>query len=226
MMKSNLFSYIVTTRLWKSPFENEDRSIGDYLDAKRKNAYFDCRTFSDDADPLVARQQAMSYCRSMIDVLCESIGTKNRDYWQALVELQLLLRADHKTAHLRTGLMEYDDDMFMGINITFRVQNNKRTDEMVIFSLPCYQEDHREDVYETIVYNIIALERETTYLQNAKITLNNVQTVNFCSIGLSSIQILPTPLDMSGFLAFYGDFKVDEWLDMNFLDEYRDKPLI
>ena len=155
---SNLkFAYIVTTRLWKYPFEKENCSIGDYLEAKREKTYFDSRSFSNDADPLAARQQAMSYCHSMIDVLCESIGTENRDYWQALIELQSLFRAGHELSHLRTGLMEYDDDMLMGINVTFKVENGVNSDEMEIFSLPCYHEDNREEIYETIVYNVMAL---------------------------------------------------------------------
>lgn len=220
------FLYTVTTRLWKSPFIKGNDEIEGYLKAKRENAYSDSRTFYDEDNLLVARQQSMNYCSSMIEVLCESVGTEYRDYWQALVTLQPLLRADHELAHMRTGLMEFDDDMFMGISITFRVQNGDKSDEMEIFSLPCYCEDHREEIYEAIVYNVIALERESFYIQCSGINLNGAHTVDFTRIGLTKILLLPTLFDMNGFLAFYGDFKVDEWLDMNLLNEYRNNPFL
>lgn len=88
-----VFHYEVETSLWKNPFKKTITDELEYAKLKQQNAYHDLNQFVGD-DPLTARKQAFNYLRSMIEVMCESIGKPYNNYWQAVSDLQPLLRAD------------------------------------------------------------------------------------------------------------------------------------
>lgn len=67
------FLYEVETSLWKNPFKKTITDELEYAKFRQQNAYHDLKQFVDD-DPLTARKLAFNYLRSMIEVMCESIG--------------------------------------------------------------------------------------------------------------------------------------------------------
>jgi len=214
-MTNNMqFNYIVETLLWKSPFDDINDDLTEYLNAKKEKYYIGRKIFCEN-DPFCAREKALSFCQSMIEVLCESIGVEYKNYWQSLCDLQPMLRAEHKFAHVRVGGMSFDDDMMMGIRIILQVKNGNDNDNMEIFSLCRYGDDRREEILENIVGNIVELDREVRYYHMAEIDLHESRTFDFNPIGLPEMNLLPTLFDFDDFLENFNGCSIDECVDFN-----------
>lgn len=120
-----VFHYEVETTLWKNPFDKSVSDEAGYIKERCLNAYHDLKKFSHE-DLLAARSLAFNYLRSMLEVLCESIGKPYCNYWQAVRDLQPLLRADHPLAHHRVGIIHFDDDLLCGVSLTMMVEKGKK----------------------------------------------------------------------------------------------------
>lgn len=212
-----VFHYEVETNLWKNPFDKSVTDEDEYIKHRCQNAYHDLKQFSC-KDPLEARRQAINYLRSMLDVLCESIGKPYSSYWQAVRDLQALLRADHPLAHQRVGILQFDDDLLCGVSLTMMVEKGKKNDRVAIFNLGVYDDDHREEILSDVVYSIVEQERERRYYQLARVPIET-KKFDLSDVGLDKIEIIPGIMDLENFrdtfigTDVYGAFDMTPILD-------------
>lgn len=206
-----VFHYEVVTTLWKKPFNKSVTDEDEYIKERSRNAYHDLKQFSHE-NPLEARRQAFNYLRSMLEVLCESVGKPYNNYWQAARDLQLLLRADHPLAHQRVGIIQFDDDLFCGVSLTLIVENGKKHDRVALFNLGVYDDGHKEEILSDVVYSIVELERERRYYQLAKVLIET-ETVDLSDVGLDNIEIIPGIIDLKDFNETFNGTDVLEVID-------------
>lgn len=219
MCKNNLspehtryvFHYEVETTLWKNPFDKSVTEEGEYIKERCKNAYHDLKKFSHE-DPLVARKQAFNYLRSMLEVLCESMGKPYSNYWQAVKDLQPMLRADHPLAHQRVGNIQFDDDLLCGVSLTLIVEKGKKHDRVAIFNLGVYDDDHKEEILSDVVYSIVELERERRYFQRARVPIETI-SVDLSGVGMGKTVIIPSIIDLKDFNETFGGADIYDTID-------------
>ena len=206
-----VFHYEVETTLWKNPFNKAITDEAEYIKERCRNTYHDLKQFTNE-DPMAAREQAFNYLRSMLDVLCESIGKPYSNYWQAVRDLQPLLRADHPLAHQRVGIIQFDDDLLCGVSLSLMVENGKKHDRVTIFNLGVYDDGHKEEILSDMVYSIVELERERRYYQLA-IVLIETEKVDLSDVGMDKIEVIPGIMDLKDFLDAFSGTDVYETID-------------
>lgn len=206
-----VFHYEVETSLWKSPFKKTITDELEYAKFRQKNAYHDLKQFVD-ADPLTARKMAFNYLRSMIAVMCESIGKTYDNYWQAVSDLQPLLRADHPLAHQRLCNIQFDDDLLCGVSLTLLVEKGKKHDRLTLFNLAVYDDNHKEEILSDVVYSIVELERERRYYNQAKISVKT-EKIDLSGIGMADAEVMTSLLDWKEFSDTFADIDIDAVLD-------------
>ena len=206
-----IFHYEVETSLWKNPFKKTITDELEYAKFKQQNAYHDQKHF-DHADPLTARKQAFDYLRSMIEVMCESIGKPYSNYWQAVSDLQPLLRADHPLAHQRLCNIQFDDDLLCGVSLTLLVEKGKKHDRVAIFNLGVYDDNHKEEILSDVVYSIMELERERRYYNLARIPVKT-EKIDLSGIGMADAEVMPSLMDWKEFTDTFADTDIDAVLD-------------
>ena len=206
-----IFHYEVETSLWKNPFKKTITDELEYAKFKQQNAYHDLKHF-DHADPLTARKQAFDYLRSMIEVMCESIGKPYSNYWQAVSDLQPLLRADHPLAHQRLCNIQFDDDLLCGVSLTLLVEKGKKHDRVAIFNLGVYDDNHKEEILSDVVYSIMELERERRYYNLARIPVKT-EKIDLSGIGMADAEVMPSLMDWKEFTDTFADTDIDAVLD-------------
>ena len=206
-----VFHYEVETSLWKNPFKKTITDELEYAKLKQQNAYHDLKQFVGD-DPLSARKQAFNYLRSMIEVMCESIEKPYNGYWQAVSDLQPLLRADHPLAHQRLCNIQFDDDLLCGVSLTMLVEKGKKHDRMALFNLGVYDDNHKEEILSDVVYSIVELERERRYYKLARIPVKT-EKIDLPSIGMSNAEVMPSLMDWKEFSNTFSDTDIDAVLD-------------
>jgi hypothetical protein len=206
-----IFHYDVETSLWKNPFKKTITDELEYAKFKQQNAYHDLKHF-DHADPLTARKQAFDYLRSMIEVMCESIGKPYSNYWQAVSDLQPLLRADHPLAHQRLCNIQFDDDLLCGVSLTLLVEKGKKHDRVAIFNLGVYDDNHKEEILSDVVYSIVELERERRYYNLARIPVKT-EKIDLSGIGMADAEVMPSLMDWKEFTDTFADTDIDAVLD-------------
>ena len=206
-----VFHYEVETSLWKNPFKKTFTDELEYAKHKQQNAYHDLKQFVGD-DPLSARKQAFNYLRSMIEVMCESIGKPYNGYWQAVNALQPLLRADPPLAHQRLCNIQFDDDLLCGVSLTMLVEKGKKHDRMALFNLGVYDNNHKEEILSDVVYSIVELERERRYYKLAKIPVKT-EKIDLSSIGMSNAELMPNLMDWKEFSNTFADTDIDAIID-------------
>lgn len=206
-----VFLYEVETSLWKNPFKKTITDELEYAKLKQQNAYHDLKQFID-ADPLTARKQAFNYLRSMIEVMCESTGKPYNGYWQAVSDLQPLLRADHPLAHQRLCNIQFNDDLLCGVSLTMLVEKGKKHDRMTLFNLGVYDDNHKEEILSDVVYSIVELERERRYYKLARIPVKT-EKIDLPSIGMSNAEVMPSLMDWKEFSNTFSDTDIDAIID-------------
>lgn len=206
-----VFHYEVETSLWKNPFKKTITDELEYAKLKQNNAYHDLKQFVD-ADPLTARKQAFNYLRSMIEVMCESIGKPYNNYWQAVRDLQPLLRADHPLAHQRLCNIQFDDDLLCGISLTMLVEKGKKHDRVTIFNLGVYDDNHKEEILSDVVYSIVELERERRYYKLARIPIITSK-IDLSCIGMADTEVMSSLMDWKEFTDTFAGTDIDAILD-------------
>lgn len=206
-----IFHYEVETSLWKNPFKKTITDELEYAKFKQQNAYHDLKHF-DHADPLTARKQAFDYLRSMIEVMCENIGKPYSNYWQAVSDLQPLLRADHPLAHQRICNIQFDDDLLCGVSLTLLVEKGKKHDRVAIFNLGVYDDNHKEEILSDVVYSIMELERERRYYNLARIPVKT-EKIDLSGIGMADAEVMPSLMDWKEFTDTFADTDIDAVLD-------------
>ena len=206
-----VFHYEVETNLWKNPFNKSVTDEDEYIKERSRNAYHDLKKFIHE-DPLEARKKAFNYLRSMLDVLCESIGKPYCNYWQAVRDLQPMFRADHPLAHQRVGIIQFDDDLLCGVSLTLMVEKGGKHDRVSIFNLGVYDDDRKEEILSDVVYSIVELERERRYYQLARVPIETV-TVDLSDVGLDNIEIIPGIIDLKDFNETFNGTNVLEAID-------------
>ncbi|MBR1550651.1 MAG: hypothetical protein IJ634_08470 [Bacteroidales bacterium] len=219
-----VFRYEVETMLWENPFDKTVIDEAEYIKERRKNAYHDLKRFSNE-DPLVARRQAFSYLQSMLEVLCESIGKPYCDYWQAVKDLQPLLRADHPLAHQRVGIIQFDDDLLCGVSLTMIVEKGKKRDHVAIFNLGVYDDEHKEDILSDVAYSIVELERERRYYQLAQIP-KETERIALAGIGMPDVEVIPSIMDWQDFSNTFCGIDIDDIIDTTTILNRQCEPLI
>lgn len=206
-----VFHYEAETSLWKNPFKKTITDELEYAKFKQQNAYHDLKQFVGD-DPLTARKQAFNYLRSMIEVMCESIGKPYNNYWQAVSDLQPLLRADHPLAHQRLCNIQFDDDLLCGVSLTMLVEKGKKHDRMALFNLGVYDDNHKEEILSDVVYSIVELERERRYYNLAKIPVKT-EKIDLSGIGMADAEVMPSLMDWKEFTDTFADTDIDAIID-------------
>ncbi len=206
-----VFHYEVETSLWKKPFKKTITDELEYAKFRQQNAYHDLKQFVD-SDHLTARKQAFNYLRSMIEVMCESIGKPYNNYWQAVSDLQPLLRADHPLAHQRLCNIQFDDDLLCGVSLTMKVEKGKKHDRVAIFNLGVYDDNHKEEILSDVVYSIVELERERRYYNLAKIPIKT-EKIDLSGIGMADVEVLSSLMDWKEFSNTFADTDIDAALD-------------
>lgn len=220
-----VFHYEVVTSLWKNPFKKTITDELEYAKFRQQNAYHDLKQFVD-ADPLRARKLAFNYLRSMIEVMCESIGKAYNNYWQAVCDLQSLLRADHPLAHQRLCNIQFDDDLLCGVSLTLKVEkgikcgelptrtwaHQRKHDRMTLFNLGVYDDNHKEEILSDVVYSIVELERERRYYNQARIPVQTGK-IDLSGIGLADAEVMSGLMDWNEFADTFADIDIDAVLD-------------
>ena len=206
-----VFLYEVETSLWKNPFKKTITDELEYAKFRRQNAYHDLKQFVG-ADPLTARKQAFSYLLSMIEVMCESIGKPYSNYWQAISDLQPLLRADHPLAHQRLGNIQFDDDILCGVSLTMKVEKGKKRDRVAIFNLGVYDDNHKEEILSDVIYSIVELEREQRDYKLAGISIKT-EKIDLSSIGMADADVMPTLMVWKEFTDIFAGTDIDAVID-------------
>lgn len=206
-----VFHYEVETSLWKNPFKKNITDELEYAKFRQQNAYHDLKQFVD-SDPLTARKLAINYLRSMIEVLCESIGKPYNNYWQAVRDLQPLLRANHPLAHQRLCNIQFDDDLLCGVSLTLYVEKGKKHDRMTLFNLGVYDDNHKEEILSDVVYSIVELERERRYYNLAKIPVRT-EKIDLSCIGMADAEVMSSLMDWKEITNTFSDTDIDAVLD-------------
>ena len=206
-----VFLYEVETSLWKSPFRKTITDELEYAKFRHQNAYHNLKQFVD-ANPLTARKQAFNYLRSIIEVMCESIGKPYNNYWQAVSDLQPLLRADHLLAHRRLGIIQFDDDILCGVSLTMKVEKGKKHDRVAIFNLGVYDDNHKEEILSDVLYSIVELERERRYYEQVKIPVKT-EKIDLSGIGLADADVMLSLMNWKEFTDTFNDTNIDAVLD-------------
>ena len=206
-----VFLYEVETSLWKNPFKKTITDELEYAKFRQQNAYHDLKQFVD-TDPLTARKQAFNYLRSMMEVMCESIGKPYNNYWQAISDLQPLLRADHSLAHQRLGNIQFDDDLLCGVSLTMKVEKGKKRDRVAIFNLGVYDDNHKEEILSDVIYSIVELEREQRYYKLAGISIKT-EKIDLSSIGMADADVMPTLMVWKEFTDIFAGTDIDAVID-------------
>lgn len=206
-----VFHYEVETSLWKNPFKKNITDELEYAKLKQQNDYHDLKQFVGD-DPLSARKQAFNYLRSMIEVMCESIGKPYNNYWQAVSDLQPLLRADHPLAHQRLCNIQFDDDLLCSVSLTLQVEKGKKRDRVAIFNLGVYDDNHKEEILSDVVYSIVELERERRYYNLAKIPVKT-EKIDLSGIGMADAEVISSLMDWKEFTDTFADTDIDAIID-------------
>lgn len=206
-----VFHYEVETSLWKNPFKKTITDELEYAKFKQQNAYHDLKQFAD-ADPLTARKLAFNYLCSMIEVMCESIGKPYNNYWQAVNDLQPLLRADHPLAHQRLCNIQFDDDLLCGVSLTMKVEKDSKHDRVAIFNLGVYDDNHKEEILYDVVRSIVELEREQRYYKVARIPVKT-EKIALSSIGMADAEMMSSLMDWKEFTDTFTDTDIDAALD-------------
>ena len=219
-----LFRYKVETSLWKNPFDKEITDEVEYSVFRHRNAYHDLQCFAD-ADPQEARRKAFRYLRSMIDVLCESIGKTFRNYWQAARDLQPLLRANHPLAHKQLCDIQFDDDILCGVSLTMQVQKGKKSDHVAIFNLGVNDDSHREEILYDVVRSIVELERERRYYRQAGISVK-AEKIDLSGIGMADAEVMQSLMDWKEFTSIFNGIDIDAVLDTTAILDRQCEPLI
>lgn len=202
-----VFYYEVETSLWKNPFKKTITDELAYAKFRQQNAYHDLKQFVD-TNPLTARKLAFNYLRSMIEVMCDSIGKPYQNYWQAVRDLQPLLRADHPLAHQRLCNIQFDDDLLCGVSLTLQVEKDKKHDRVAIFNLGVYDDNHKEEILYDAVYSIVELERELRYYKLAKIPVKT-EKIDLSGIGMADAKVMPGLIDWKEFTSTFEGMDVD-----------------
>lgn len=156
------FHYEVESCLWKDPFDKSVTDEIEFAKHERANEYHEIKHF-DDANPLVARYKAVNYFKSMIDVLCESVGKPYENYWKAVSDLQPLFRADHPLAHKKIGNFQFDDDITCGVSLTMRVEHGNKKDRLNLLDLGIYDDNMKYELFTGLVYSLVEQGRECDY---------------------------------------------------------------
>lgn len=219
-----VFHYEVETSLWKNPFKKTITDELEYVKFRQQNAYHDLKQFVD-ADPLTARKLAFNYLRSMIEVMCESIGKPYKNYWQAVQDLQPLLRADHPLAHQRLCNIQFDDDLLCGVSFTMLVEKGKKHDRVAIFNLGVYDDNHKEEILYDVVRSIVELEREQRYYKLAKIPVKTEKIDSTC-IGMAEAEVMSSFMDWKKFSDTFANIDIDVVLDTTAIYDRKCEVLI
>ena len=206
-----VFCYEVETSLWKNPFKKTITDELEYTKFRKQNAYHDLKQFVD-ADPLIARNQAFNYLRSMIEVMCESIGKPFNNYWQAVRDLQPLLRADHPLAHGRLCNIQFDDDLLCGVSLTMIVEKGNKHDRVAVFNLGVYDDNHKEEILSDVVYSIVELERERRYYNLAKIPVKT-EKIDLSGIGMADAEVISSLMNWKELTDTFADTDIDAIID-------------
>ncbi len=205
------FLYEVETSLWKNPFKKTITDELEYAKFRQQNAYHDLKQFVDD-DPLTARKLAFNYLHSMIEVMCESIGKPYNNYWQAVNDLQPLLRADHPLAHQRLCNIQFDDDLLCGVSLTMKVEKGKKHDRVAIFNLGVYDDNHKEEILYDVVRSIVELERERRYYKLARIPVRT-EKIDLTGIGMADAKVMTSLMDWKEFTDAFADTDIEAIFD-------------
>lgn len=205
------FLYEVETSLWKNPFKKTITDELEYAKFRQQNAYHDLKQFVDD-DPLTARKLAFNYLHSMIEVMCESIGKPYNNYWQAVNDLQPLLRADHPLAHQRLCNIQFDDDLLCGVSLTMKVEKGNKHDRMAIFNLGVYDDNHKEEILYDVVRSIVELERERRYYKLARIPVRT-EKIDLTGIGMADAKVMTSLMDWKEFTDAFADTDIEAIFD-------------
>lgn len=206
-----VFHYEVETSLWKNPFKKTITDELEYAKFRQQNAYHDLKQFVDD-DPLTARKLAFNYLHSMIEVMCESIGKPYNNYWQAVNDLQPLLRADHPLAHQRLCNIQFDDDLLCGVSLTMKVEKGNKHDRMAIFNLGVYDDNHKEEILYDVVRSIVELERERRYYKLARIPVRT-EKIDLTGIGMADAKVMTSLMDWKEFTDAFADTDIEAIFD-------------
>lgn len=205
------FLYEVETSMWKNPFKKTITDELEYAKFRQQNAYHDLKQFVDD-DPLTARKLAFNYLHSMIEVMCESIGKPYNNYWQAVNDLQPLLRADHPLAHQRLCNIQFDDDLLCGVSLTMKVEKGNKHDRMAIFNLGVYDDNHKEEILYDVVRSIVELERERRYYKLARIPVRT-EKIDLTGIGMADAKVMTSLMDWKEFTDAFADTDIEAIFD-------------
>ena len=197
--------------MWKNPFKKTITDELEYAKFRQQNAYHDLKQFVDD-DPLTARKLAFNYLHSMIEVMCESIGKPYNNYWQAVNDLQPLLRADHPLAHQRLCNIQFDDDLLCGVSLTMKVEKGKKHDRVAIFNLGVYDDNHKEEILYDVVRSIVELERERRYYKLARIPVRT-EKIDLTGIGMADAKVMTSLMDWKEFTDAFADTDIEAIFD-------------
>ena len=219
-----VFHYEVETTLWENPFDKSVSDEAEYIKERCQNAYHDLKKFSHEG-PLEARRQAFNYLRSMLEVLCESVGKPYKNYWQAVRDLQPILRADHPLAHQRVGIIQFDDDLLCGTSLSLMVDKGRKHDRVALFNLGVYDDDHKEEILSDVVYSIVELERERRYYQLARVPIET-EKVDLSGVGMDEIEIIPGIMDLNDFNKTFSGADVYDAIDAPPIHDRRYELLI
>ena len=211
MSTNYAFHYEVETTLWKNPFSKAITDELAFAEFRQQNAYHDLRRF-ENASPLKARGLAFNYLRSMLEVMCESVGKPYINYWQAVCDLQPLLRADHPLAHQCLCNIQFDDDLLCGVSLNMTVNKGKKHDRVALFNLGVYDDNHKEEILSDVVYSIVELERERRYYKLAEIPVET-ERISLSGIGMPNAEVLPSLIDWNDFANTFNDTDIDAVLD-------------
>lgn len=148
----------------------------------------------------------------MIEVMCESIGKPYNNYWQAVSDLQPLLRADHPLAHQRLCNIQFDDDLLYGVSLTMLVEKGKKRDRVAIFNLGVYDDNHKEEILSDVVYSIVELERERRYYNLARIPVKT-EKIDLSGIGMADTEVISSLMDWKEFSNTFSDTDIDAIID-------------
>lgn len=206
-----IFHYEVETSLWKNPFKKTITDELEFAEFRQQNAYHDLKRF-ENADPLMARKQAFNYLRSMIEVMCERLGKPYNNYWQAVSDLQPLLRAVHPLAHQHLCNIQFDDDLLCGVSLTMMVEKGERHDRVAIFNLGMYDDNHKEEILFDVIYSIVELERERRYYKLARIPVKT-EKIDLSGVGMAEAEVMLSLMDWKEFTRTFDGTDVDAVLN-------------
>lgn len=174
---------------WKEPLRNATY----FKDRKDKLCHI-TKTFAD-ANLYTARQEAIAYYQSLVDVLYEALdGCYTTDY-QARIDLQAFLHAGCISSVTCIGKMTFDDNLFIEIAVYWVNGTKKRLIHGIGYR-PEKEPDTLDETIATMGRNLI---KEHQYYERHDIPFSDEILCDMTDIGCGFEFVLPTPFDWDGF---------------------------